>query len=354
MMKIAFDISPLHTGHFRQHQVRGSGFYVQHLQKALEVYEKDQNFAFFINENSLPRDIDLIHYPYFEPFFLTLPRKKITKTVVTIHDVTPLVFPKAFPSGIKGRIRWLMQKNALQNIDQIITDSEASKKDIARLTGMKKEKISVIYLAASEDFRKITLAIKEKEELIKKYSLPELFILYVGDATWNKNLPRIVQAAEIAKTPLIMVGKALVQHIDTSNPWNKDLIFVQNRTRNNPFARRIGYIPTDDLVQLYTLASALVFPSLYEGFGLPILEAMATGCPVITSKEGSLPEVAGDAAYFCDAYSIDNIADAIKAVTSSRSIQNQLREKGFTHAKNFSWKNVADETVAVYKKTLKI
>ena len=105
MMKIAFDISPLHIGHVRQHHVRGSGFYVQHLQQAFEKYEKEQTFVFFTDRKSLPRDIGLIHYPYFEPFFITLPQKKITKTIVTIHDLTPLIFPNAFPRGIKTRVR---------------------------------------------------------------------------------------------------------------------------------------------------------------------------------------------------------------------------------------------------------
>jgi len=112
-MKIAIDVSPLQTGH----KVRGVGFYLEHLKDALVKYFPDNEYVFFERGENLPRDIDLVHFPYFEPFFLALPLYKKFKTVVTVHDLTPIVFPNAFPRGIKGEIKWQMQRYALRRAD---------------------------------------------------------------------------------------------------------------------------------------------------------------------------------------------------------------------------------------------
>src|SRR5690606_743268 len=152
-----------------------------------------------------PEDVDIIHYPYFDPFFLTLPLKKRVKTIVTVHDLTPLVFPDAFPAGIKGKLSWQVQKYSLKSASAIIADSEASKKDIIRLTGIDSNKIHVVYLAAGEEFERLQLSDTRNKELRKKYKLPENFLLYVGDVTWNKNLPRLLDAIEEANVPLVMI-----------------------------------------------------------------------------------------------------------------------------------------------------
>ncbi|MFH1832987.1 MAG: glycosyltransferase family 1 protein [Candidatus Levyibacteriota bacterium] len=351
-MKVAIDISPLKSGH----KVRGVGFYLENLKKSLVEYENSIEYVFFDEEKEIPNNIDLVHYPYFDPFFLTLPIFKKYKTIVTVHDLTPLVFPKAFPKGLKGNIKWQMQKIALRTTCAVITDSKASKSDIVKFTGINEEEIHVVYLAAGEEFMKMEDARlpdgqgRWKMEIRKKYNLPEKFVLYVGDVTWNKNLPRLVEALKKTNLPLVMVGKAIASNdFDKNNFWNSDLTKVQNLIKGDERFLRLGFVPTIDLVCLYNLATVFVMPSLYEGFGLPVLEAMSCGCPVVTTKEGSLKEIAGDAAFFVEAYDTESIADGINKVFSDKLIQENLSREGLVWAKNFKWKKTAKNTAAVYK-----
>jgi glycosyltransferase involved in cell wall biosynthesis len=347
-MRIAIDVSPLQTGH----KVRGTGFYLEHLKKALVKYHPENEYVFFERGEKLPEGIDLIHFPYFEPFFLALPIYKKYKTVVTVHDLTPIVFPAAFPRGIKGEAKWQMQRYALKQADVILTDSEASRKDIVKYVGAKESRIHVVYLAAGEDFRQMANG-KWQIELRKKYNLPEKFILYVGDVTWNKNLPRLIDAVKEVGAPIVMIGKNLTsENYDKDNPWNADLNRVNELARGERKIIRLGFVPDKDLIEIYNLATVFVMPSLYEGFGLPILEAMACGCPVITSKEGSIPEVARDAAFYVDAYNLESIASGIKKVFGSENLKKQLREKGLENAKKFSWKKTAGETIKAYERVV--
>lgn len=333
------------------HSIRGTGFYLSHLKRALIQYFPDNTYHFFSTEKELPKNVDLIHFPYFDPFFLTLPLWKRYKTVVTVHDLTPLVFPNDFPIGIKGFLKWQLQKFNLKQVDAIITDSESSQKDIARICGISEKKIHVVYLAAGERFKQIGK--HQLESIKKKYNLPEKFVLYVGDATPNKNLPRFLQAIEKLQIPLIMVGKSLADRsINKENPWNKDLVTVQHMNENNPLIKLVGFVADDELVALYNLATVFVMPSLYEGFGLPILEAMASGCPVVCSNAGSLKEVAGDAACFVDPYDSSAIAVGIDKVYKDVSLQKELTAKGLEHVKKFTWKKTGEETVDIYQSIL--
>lgn len=347
-MHIALDISPIKKDSF--HRVRGTGFYTKNLQDALLKYFPEQKYTFFIQGDKITENVDIVHYPYFEPFFLTLPIFKKHKTVVTVHDLTPLVFPQHFQSGLKGKIKWQIQKALLKNTDAIITDSNCSKKDIVNLTGIDKDKIHVIYLAAGEEFRQLKIE-NLKLKIAHKYKLPKKFALYVGDVTWNKNLPSLIKAIGIAKIPLVMVGRTLVNNnFDKTNPWNQDLIEVQKLISENKNIICTGFVSSEDLVTIYNMATLLVMPSLYEGFGLPILEAMQSGCPVITSKEGSIPEIAGNAVYYVDAYSINSISQGIHDLYVNINLQKDLSQKGLLQANRFSWKKTAKETIQVYEK----
>ncbi len=346
-MKIAFDISPLSTGH----KYRGTGFYTLHLKEALEKYFPQHEYTFFTDKKDIPQNVDVIHYPYFDPFSLSIPLSYAKKTIVTVLDLTPIVFPKAFPAGIRGNLFWQLQKRSLGKIAGIVTDSISAKNDIVRLTGIRNEKISVAYLAAGEGFTRFKILDFRIKEMQKKYHLPEKFALYVGDVTWNKNLPRIVEAAKDANIPLIIVGKALVEeNYDRAHPWNQDLVKVQSIIKTTTNIRAVGFVPDEDLVALYNMATVCVMPSLYEGFGLPILEAMACGCPVVTSSEGSLSEVAGDGAYFVDPRSVESITKGLQEVFSSSVLQKSLSQKGLVQAKKFSWKKTAEETIQAYEK----
>jgi len=348
-MKIAIDISPLKSGHYLQHRVRGTGFYLQNLKASLEKYYPENKYIHFSRGDSLDRDVDVVHYPYFEPFFLTLPIFSKNRKIVTVHDLIPLVFPEHFKPGLKGMLKWQLQRLSLLNADAIITDSESSKKDIVKYVGVNSEKVRVVYLAAGSDFKIINS--KEKIENVReKYNLPEKFILYVGDVTWNKNLPRLMEAVFKINTPLVMVGKALAEEkIDTQNPWNKDLVKVQKLAEKNQNIFRLGFVPSGDLVSLYNAATLFVMPSIYEGFGLPVLEAMACGCPVVTSRGGSLAEVVGEAGKYVDPYDVDSITRAISEVFNNPNMQKELSQKGIIQAKKFTWNKTANETMDVYK-----
>ena len=359
-MNISIDTSPLKSGHYLQHRVRGTGFYLKNLQASLEKYYPENKYMYFDRGDLLPKEIDVAHYPYFEPFFLTLPIFSRNKTVVTVHDLTPLVFPKQFPPGLKGSIRWQFQKFSLKSMAAIISDSESSKRDIVKFTGISDSKVHVIYLAAGEEFKRINnppsgeagkgLMIKK---IRNKYGLPEKFVLYVGDATWNKNLPRLIQAIGKINVPIVMVGKALVdKYFDKYNPWNQDLVRIHDLASNNSNIIRLGFVSNEELVLLYNMATVFAMPSIYEGFGLPVLEAMVCGCPVVTSKEGSLPEIAGEVCKYVDAYDIDSIASGISEVFNNKNLQQELSKKGLAQAKKFSWRKTATETINVYKEVM--
>lgn len=351
-MKIAIDITPI-QGQLRGHKVRGVGFYLENLKKAMLDYFPENEYIFFSQTNPLNKAVDIVHYPYFEPFFLTLPFLNKYKSIVTVHDLTPIVFPAHFPAGVRGNLRWHIQKFLLQRTAGIVTDSLASKKDIAKIIGTPEKKIDVAYLAAAEVFG----ALDKKSNAIKvvkeKYQLPEKFVLYVGDVTWNKNVPRLVEAIKDINLTLVMVGKTLIEKdFDKTNPWNNDLVSVQKAIENDKRFIRLGFVSTEDLVALYNAATVFVFPSVYEGFGLPILEAMQSGCPTVVTKESCIPEVAGVAGYYVDGYDAKSIASGIGEIFYSRKLQEQLSKKGLDQAKKFTWKKTAQDTISSYKKAL--
>lgn len=345
-MKIAIDISPISQS--SAHKIRGVGMYIKNLTSSLQKIDKINSYLFFERKEDIANDIDLIHFPYFDPFFLTLPLKNKTKTIVTVHDLTPIVFKQHFPSGIKGGIKWNLQKRLLKRVDKIITDSNSSKEDISRIVGIDSNKIDVVYLAPADFFNKLERG-EWENTLRKKYNLPEKFALYVGDVTWNKNLPNLVDVFLKTKIPLVMVGKALTsKDFDKTNPWNRDLLKVVDRIGNEEQFFRLGFLSEEELVQIYNLATLFVMPSLYEGFGLPVIEAMKCGCPVITTREGSLSEVAGEAAYFVET-NVESIKEGVEKVFNNTNLQKELSLKGREQAKKFSWEKTAKDTINSYE-----
>jgi len=348
-MKIAIDVSPLSSGH----KIRGVGFYLENLKAALLEHFPENEYVFFEAGQPIPKNVDLVHFPYFEPFFLALPIYKRYKTVVTIHDLTPIVFKDLFPRGMKGELKWQMQKFSLKKTRRIITDSNNSKDDIVKYAGIKESKIDVVYLAAGKQFKNLKLSADEKKQIKNKFNLPEKFILYVGDVTANKNLPRLLNAVEVAKVKLVMVGKSLVnEDYDKTNPWNHDLNRVHELAKNNPNIIRLGFLDIDDLVRLYNVADSAILPSFYEGFGLTALEAQACGCPVIATNEGSLKEVLGNSVFTVDAFDFKNIAQGILTVLDDKKLQEELVHKGFENVNKYSWKKTAQETIETYKKVV--
>ena len=149
-MRIAIDISPLSSGH----SIRGVGSYVSLIRDNIQKYDKENTYIFF-SDKEIPESVDLIHFPYFDPFFPVLPFKKKIKTVVTVHDLIPIVHRKEFPVGIRGNVKWRINKLLLRQADMIITDSNASKEEIVDSTKISKDKVREVYLAAGDEFKKL-------------------------------------------------------------------------------------------------------------------------------------------------------------------------------------------------------
>lgn len=345
-MKIGIDISELNT----LNQIRGIGFYVENLINALREYTKHD--VLVIDKKHTNQNIDVLHFPYLDLFRATLPIKTRQPTVVTIHDVIPLVFPRHYPPGLKGRVNFLRQKFALLATDAVITDSESSKKDIARYLKYKISKIYTVYLAQGKNFQRINSR-KKLWEVTNKYHLPESFALYVGDVNWNKNILNLTEACMRAEVDLVIVGKSFVNWGNLNHIEMQALKSWLKKYSGNPRIYTIGYVPETDLVSLYNLAKVFLLPSYYEGFGLPVLEAQACGTPVITSNTSSLPEIAGKGAIFIDPNDVDTISLAIKDLVSNDQLREKLIQAGFENVQKFQWKKTAQQTVDIYERILR-
>ena len=348
-MRIAIDNSPITSSHRLADKIRGTGFYIKNLIDALEKYHPEHEYIFF-QQGEFPPDADIYHYPYFEPFFLSLPSRKYGKSIVTVHDVIPLVMPELFPVGLRGKIKFFIQKRRLLKMDGIITDSQASKEDIIKICRIKSEKITSIPLAHSPVYKKTKINPADRKKILSKYHIPDDFVLYVGDATPNKNLKRLINTALNLKIPLVMVGGALVRNKVTTHPWNRDLLYVQKMAESYNNIYLLGYVSDADLSVLYNICKVFVFPSLYEGFGLPVLEAASSGAAIVTSHKGSLNEVIGDSARIVDPYNEDSITIAVGETFNSRHLRVKLGKMAYERSKNYDWKKTADATVDVYEK----
>lgn len=321
---------------------RGIGVYTEQLKKS------------FLKSKSLKlvdKDPDLIHYPFFDLFYhtLKLPQTEVP-IVVTIHDIAPLVMSDRYPKGIRGSLNLLRQWLSLRKVSSIITDSESSKQDIQKYLYMPSEKVHVVPLAVNEIY-KTKLNSKRLQEVQKKYQLPSKFILTVaGGPNPNKNLPMLAEVTERLEIPLVIVGSGLTKTV--SMPVHPELIDLV-RLGVYPHLIKTGYVPDEDLLAMYQLATLYVQGSLYEGFGIPLLEAMTVGCLVSSSRKSSLPEVYYDEAITFNPKSVTSVQKAItKALNLSPSQKMDHIKKGQLRAGEFSWQKVAQETVSVYEKNL--
>ncbi|MEK7457949.1 MAG: glycosyltransferase family 1 protein [Patescibacteria group bacterium] len=325
---------------------RGIGIYTKLLQQHLQLVE---GVDLSLHDDGQP--YDLVHYPYFDLFFHTLPIRKHSKTIVTIHDVIPLVFPKAYKAGIKGTIRFFQQQVSLFSVAAVITDSERSKQDIVGHLGVPEVKVNTIYLAGNPEVRKQSPDIRERVRLQR--NLPGKFALYVGDINYNKNLPRLVEACSMLPSDvhLVLVGRT-VNNIEILEGQA-----LHTAIENFGMKQRIHLLTdvekADELSAIFGLASVYVQPSLYEGFGLSILDAMQCETPVVCANTSSLPEVGGNAAFYVDPYHCKQMAQVIAKVISLNSADRKAqRAKMQVNLSKFSWEKTAEQTVAVYKKVL--
>lgn len=325
MLKIAIDTGPLTSGD----SVRGIGVYTRELLRAFKMDGVNLSTA------DLSK-YDVVHFTRFNPFFISVPfrKPKGTKFVLTIYDLIPLIYPKHYPCGIKGGLRWLINKYLIRkNIDAIITISETSKKDICRFVGIDPKKVFVTYLAPRSVFRKLEIR-NYKLEIAKRFGLPERFALYVGDLNYNKNIPNLVKACQLANTPLVIVGKQS-ETIDKINLDHPELSHLKNVDWSNVI--RLGFMDDGDLVKIYNLATVFIQPSYYEGFGLGVLDAYACGVPVVSAKNQCLVEVLGSGFDYVDPNNPESIAKGIINPNINRKLE-----------RSYSWDITAEETYKVY------
>lgn len=345
-MKVLINVQPLTSGH----AIRGVGMYTRFLSEALERQSGIEIFRSGMERK--PGKIDLVHYPFFDLFFATLPLLKTRRTVVTIHDVIPLLFPEHYPVGKKGTLAFAHQKLALKTVAAVITDSQTSKRDIVNHLGVPEEKVHVVYLAANPFLRKITGA--ALQSIKRKLKLPKNYLLYVGDINYNKNLPQLIKALKWLpnEIKLVCVGKNFSPQPISEWQAIEAQVALSNVTNRVIFLNSVLSDDYDTLSALYSGAAAYVQPSLYEGFGLPVLEAMRCQTPVIATSNSSLLEV-GDKAVQFTGNTAEELAEGIQKVLGLTQVaRKRWVEKAFSWQEQFSWDKAAKETIEVYKKVL--
>jgi glycosyltransferase involved in cell wall biosynthesis len=278
---------------------------------------------------------------YWQPNFIPNEGIKAKKTVTSVHDFSFILHRDFHP---KERIEYFetyFYKNIVRN-DMIITGSEYSKQEILQRLDFKDDKIKVIYHGIDHDLFKIY------KNLNVDFEIPSKFILTVGSIEPRKNLPGLLKAYDILNEELkkeyqlVLVG---------FKGWeNKEIMDIINKNKEN--IHYLGFVNDEALAKVYNLASLFVFPSFYEGFGLPPLEAMACGTPVVSSDLTSMPEVCGDAAVYCDPHNIEDIKNKIELVLNDVNLQNSMIQKGFERAKHFTWDKAAKEHMKVFQSLL--
>jgi glycosyltransferase involved in cell wall biosynthesis len=373
-MRICIDVSPA------VHHRAGLGRYAQELTAALLALDHENEYiAFYMRAAEAQVDPPVDHLPHLttnlsaKPWRMSallahltrfpqdrrfpdvdlfhatdhlLPRLSRVKSVFTLHD---LIF-RFYPETHKPLNRWfltLMMPLFLRAAEAVIAVSESTKRDAVRLYGLDEAKIKVIYEGVNPRF---CAAPPEAISVVRqKYGLAGSFILSVGTIEPRKNLTAVLEAYRALRDwggefKLVIVGQ---------KGWLYEGFF--RRLRELGLEDKVifpGFVPDEDLPALYSAADLFVFPSLYEGFGLPALEAMACGAPVITSNTASLPEVTGDAALLVDPNNTEALIQAMKSVLENRQLRDELQAKGPKQAAKFNWENAARETLAVYASVL--
>lgn len=274
---------------------------------------------------------------YWQPNFIPNSGIKAKKIVTTVHDFSFILYRDFHP---KERIEYIEKYffNNLDRSDMIITGSEYTKREILKYTKFKEDKIVVIYHGIDHNLFKVY----QKIEL--GFDLPSKFILSVGSIEPRKNLLRLLKAYQ--GLPLEIKDEYKLLLVGFSGWENSEIISLIKELEE--YVQYLGFISDEELAQVYNLATLFVYPSLYEGFGLPVLEAMACGTAVVSSGLSSLPEVGGDAPLYCDPYSITDIQEKIVSTLADSSKRDSMVEKGLAQAQKFSWQKSAQEHKRVF------
>ncbi len=289
--------------------------------------------------------IDLFHAPHY-----VLPPLTPCKSVVTIHDCIHLRFPQYLPNRLAYGYAWSSMWLATHRASRVLTVSEASKRDILRYYSIPDRRIDVIYNAIDDRLGEEPSR-EDIERVRDRYQLNAPYVLYAGNIKPHKNLERLIEAfhalrqdPDLAHVKLLIIGDEISKYATLRR--------AVHRYKLHKYVRFFGFVPDKTLAVLYRLARVFVFPSLYEGFGFPPLEAMAAGAPVITSNISSLPEVVGDAALLIDPLNAAAIAEAMRRVLLDSDLREQLRQRGYQRAKEFSWERSVRRVREIYDEVL--
>ncbi len=294
-----------------------------------------------INHQLKKNKIDLILFMDVSGVIQFYPGK--IKKIAVVYDLVWKRYPETmeFTHLIRTKV---LAGNFIKKCDRIIAISDSTRRDCIQFLNLKKP-VDVIHLGI--DLERFTMSSAEKvDEVLQKFNISKKYVLAVGTLEPRKNLLQLIKAFSLLENDnlfqLVLVGV---------NGWGGVDIFEVIKQYNIESSTIItGYVMDDELDALYTGAGVFVYPSIYEGFGLPILEAMSCGCPVITSDNSSMPEVANDAAIFVNAYDVTGLKNAIVNVLYNRDLRREMRIKGFDNVNNFSWERTARQAVEVFKK----
>ena len=290
---------------------------------------------------------DLVHIPH----LFWLPRNLPCPYVMTVHDVLDHMYRERDQSGFRRSLHFFLTHRALRGAARLFAVSNFTKSEVEKLFGIPGARIEVVYNAIDERFLRGHASDADRQLLAERYLVNHPFLLYTGRISPHKNVVRIIEAfsalkAELEKEglfpglKLIVIGDELSKHPDLRRT------VVRSRMQND--VRFLGFVPIEVLRIFYDAAKIFVFPSLYEGFGLPPLEAMAHGTPVVTSNTSSLPEVVGNAAVLVNPENVFEIMRALHRVLLDQALRDKLKGRGYEQAKRFSWDASAQQILRVY------
>ncbi|HMD71735.1 MAG TPA: glycosyltransferase family 1 protein [Bryobacteraceae bacterium] len=295
---------------------------------------------------------DLVHIP-----LSRIPLLMIRPYVVTVHDIADLLFPSG-ASALRMQLRKYRFRRGLARASRVIAVSEATKRDVEAATGLPPERIRRVYNAPDPVFFDgvTEIAPAERQRIMERYQIDYPYLLYAGNIRRHKNVPRLVEAFAVARDQLashpdyknlrlVIIGDTISQYPEVRQAVMK--------SRVDHLVRFLGFVEFETLRCFFESAAAFVFPSRYEGFGLPPLEAMACGTPVVTSNVSSLPEVVGDAAVLVNPENVFDIARGIRDILLDRALRAELIRRGRLQAARFSWSRTAREVLDIYREAAK-
>jgi glycosyltransferase involved in cell wall biosynthesis len=371
-MNIAFDARPLAL------YKTGIGKYTENLTRHIKDVDSNVNLFLYSNRDIIIKGENVeiactgglfgkynssLWFQFSLPFYLNsrvgnkidlfhgtmamLPLAATVPMVITIYDLVLEKFPETMYWKNWLSLKTLMRVSARKAL-KIIAISENTKKDIMDCFGIEDEKIRVIYLGVDRQFS--PQPDPNEADVLSKYNLPSGYILNVGTLEPRKNLLRLINAYKMVASTREPVPKLVI--VGWQGWRNEDLGKLVRESGLADQVVLVGYVPDDDLPTLYRNATVFVYPSLYEGFGLPPLEAMACGTPVITSNVSSIPEVVGDAGILIDPYNTTEIARAIASVLNNEELRESLRTSGLVRSRLFNWDKTARETLKLYQEVI--